>query len=192
MPTIDTELFYAANKNQWRKWLEKNYNKKDGVWLVQYKRNSGVSTISWSDAVDEALCFGWIDSIKHPIDEEKFKQFFSKRKASSTWSKVNKEKVEQLIASGKMHPAGLACIEIAQKNGMWSILDTVDALEIPVDLEKAFRKIKGSKAFFESQSKTSKKGMLQWLVLAKRPETRQQRINEIAMLAGEGKKPKQF
>lgn len=192
MPTIDTELFYAANKNQWRKWLEKNYNKKDGVWLVQYKRNSGVSTISWSDAVDEALCFGWIDSIKHPIDEEKFKQFFSKRKASSTWSKVNKEKVEQLIASGKMHPAGLACIEIAQKNGMWSILDTVDALEIPVDLEKAFRKIKGSKAFFESQSKTSKKGMLQWLVLAKRPETRQQRINEITMLAGEGKKPKQF
>jgi len=148
--------------------------------------------ISWSDAVDEALCFGWIDSIKHPIDEEKFKQFFSKRKASSTWSKVNKEKVEQLIASGKMHPAGLACIEIAQKNGMWSILDTVDALEIPVDLEKAFRKIKGSKAFFESQSKTSKKGMLQWLVLAKRSETRQQRINEIAMLAGEGKKPKQF
>lgn len=122
MPTIDTELFYAANKSQWRKWLEKNYNKKDGVWLVQYKRNSGVSTISWSDAVDEALCFGWIDSIKHPIDEEKFKQFFSKRKASSTWSKVNKEKVEQLIASGKMHPAGLACIEIAQKNGMWSIL----------------------------------------------------------------------
>lgn len=192
MPAIDTELFYAANKNQWRKWLEKNYNKKDGVWLVQYKRNSGVSTISWSDAVDEALCFGWIDSIKHPIDEEKFKQFFSKRKASSTWSKVNKEKVEQLIASGKMHPAGLACIEIAQKNGMWSILDTVDALEIPVDLEKAFRKIKGSKAFFESQSKTSKKGMLQWLVLAKRSETRQQRINEIAMLAGEGKKPKQF
>lgn len=192
MPAIDTELFYAANKNQWRKWLEKNFNKKDGVWLVQYKRNSGVSTISWSDAVDEALCFGWIDSIKHPIDEEKFKQFFSKRKASSTWSKVNKEKVEQLIASGKMHPAGLACIEIAQKNGMWSILDTVDALEIPVDLEKAFRKIKGSKAFFESQSKTSKKGMLQWLVLAKRPETRQQRINEIAMLAGEGKKPKQF
>ena len=192
MPTIDTELFYAANKNQWRKWLEKNFNKKDGVWLVQYKRNSGVSTISWSDAVDEALCFGWIDSIKHPIDEEKFKQFFSKRKASSTWSKVNKEKVEQLIASGKMHPAGLACIEIAQKNGMWSILDTVDALEIPVDLEKAFRKIKGSKAFFESQSKTSKKGMLQWLVLAKRSETRQQRINEIAMLAGEGKKPKQF
>jgi len=192
MPAIDTELFYAANKNQWRKWLEKNFNKKDGVWLVQYKRNSGVSTISWSDAVDEALCFGWIDSIKHPIDEEKFKQFFSKRKASSTWSKVNKEKVEQLIASGKMHPAGLACIEIAQKNGMWSILDTVDALEIPVDLEKAFRKIKGSKAFFESQSKTSKKGMLQWLVLAKRSETRQQRINEIAMLAGEGKKPKQF
>lgn len=192
MPAIDTELFYAANKSQWRKWLEKNYNKKDGVWLVQYKRNSGVSTISWSDAVDEALCFGWIDSIKHPIDEEKFKQFFSKRKASSTWSKVNKEKVEQLIASGKMHASGLACITIAKKNGMWSILDSVEALEIPIDLEKAFRKIKGSKAFFESQSKTSKKGMLQWLVLAKRPETRQQRINEIAMSAGEGKKPKQF
>jgi len=97
-----------------------------------------------------------------------------------------------LIASGKMHASGLACIEIAKKNGMWSILDSVEALEIPIDLEKAFRKIKGSKAFFESQSKTSKKGMLQWLVLAKRPETRQQRIHEIAMLAGEGKKPKQF
>lgn len=130
--------------------------------------------------------------MRKTIDEEHFIQFFSKRKPSSTWSKINKLKVEKLIADGLMSPAGLKCIEIAQENGSWNILDTVDELLIPDDLEAEFEKRIGSKVYFESLSKSIRKMMLYWIISAKRPETRQKRIDEIAERAGEGKKPKNF
>jgi len=148
--------------------------------------------LPWSDAVDEALCFGWIDSIRKSIDKDSFKQFFSPRKPNGTWSKVNKDKIVRLIEDGMMTKAGLECIETAKKNGSWSILDTVEELDIPKDLEKEFKLHKGAKDHFLSLSKSVRKAMLQWLVLAKRPETRQKRIHEIAELAGQKKKPKQF
>lgn len=187
-----TENFYPANKKEWRKWLQKNHISKQSVWLEYYKKESGIPSISWSDAVDEALCFGWIDSKKISIDKVKSHQFFSKRKAKSTWSKINKAKVENLIAEKKMTPAGLACIKIAKENGSWEILDSVEELIIPKDLEKEFKTKKGSKKFFLSLSKSVRKVMLSWLVLAKRPETRQKRIAEIVELAAQQKKPKQF
>ncbi len=109
-----------------------------------------------------------------------------------TWSKVNKEKVQQLIDKGLMTKAGLNVIETAKQNGSWNILDDVEELVIPKDLEKAFKVHKGSKAYFTGLSKSVKKAILQWLVSAKREETRQKRINEIAELAAQGKKPKQF
>ena len=149
-------------------------------------------TLSWSDAVDEALCFGWIDSKKVSIDKEKSHQFFSKRKPVSTWSKINKAKIERLIADGKMTKAGLESIEIAKHNGSWSILDDVEELIIPIELEKEFKKHKGSKDYFLSLSKSMKKMLLQWIVLAKQPETKQRRIGEIAETAGQKQKPKQF
>ncbi|MCD6066899.1 MAG: hypothetical protein K0S33_1725 [Bacteroidetes bacterium] len=149
-------------------------------------------SISWSEAVDEALCFGWIDSTRKSLDDEKFMQFFSKRKAVSTWSKVNKEKVRQLIEQGLMTEAGLASIETAKQNGSWNILDGVEELTIPKDLEKEFKIHKGSKPFFLSLSKSVRKMILQWIVLAKRPETRQKRISEVAELAAQNLKPKQF
>jgi uncharacterized protein YdeI (YjbR/CyaY-like superfamily) len=188
----EIESFYPATKQQWRAWMKKNHLKKQSVWLVCYKLKSGKPTITWSEAVDEALCFGWIDSIRKPIDEEKFMQFFGKRKPTSTWSKVNKEKVQNLIAEGRMTAAGLACIDIAKQNGSWNILDTVEALIIPNDLNKAFKTQKGSKDFFMSLPKSVKKRILQWLVLAKREETRLKRINEIVAHAGKKLIPKQF
>jgi uncharacterized protein YdeI (YjbR/CyaY-like superfamily) len=142
--------------------------------------------------VEEALCFGWIDSTRRPLDKERFLQFFSKRKPKGTWSKVNKEKVKQLIADGLMTKAGLESIETAKQNGAWTILDTVEELTIPKDLEKEFKAHPGSKKYFMSLSKSVKKMMLHWLVMAKRPETRQKRITEIAEQAGKGMKPKQF
>jgi len=192
MKEKETESFYPATKQQWRAWLKKNHVKKQSVWLICYKLKSGKPTISWSEAVDEALCFGWIDSIRRPVDDEKFLQFFGKRKPTSTWSKVNKEKVQTLIAEGKMTPAGLACIYIAKQNGSWTILDTVEAMIIPTDLIKAFKTQKGSKDFFMSLPKSIKKRILQWLVLAKREETKLKRINEIVDLAGKELIPKQF
>lgn len=188
----DIETFCPASQKEWRQWLQKNQNKKQSVWLIYYKMKTGKRTLSWSDAVDEALCFGWIDSRAKPVDDEKYIQFFSKRKAGSTWSKVNKEKVQQLIDDGRMTSAGLESIEIAKQNGSWTILDEVEALVIPDDLEKAFKTKRGSRDFFMSLSKSVRKSILQWIVLAKREETRQKRVDEIAVLAGKKLKPKQF
>ena len=192
MKVAEIELFYPKNLAAWRKWLEKNHVSKPSVWLVFYNKASAIPSISWSDAVDVALCFGWIDSKKVAVDKEKSHQFFSKRKSKSTWSKINKEKVLKLIDAGLMTEAGLICIETAKQNGSWTILDDVEELIIPGDLEIEFKKQPGSKDFFLSLSRSVKKGMLQWLVLAKRPETRQNRISEIAQLAAQKLKPKQF
>ncbi|UGU16766.1 YdeI/OmpD-associated family protein [Sinomicrobium kalidii] len=189
MINLPTESFYPANGQQWRAWLQENHDKEQSVWLIRYKKKSGIPTISWSDAVDEALCFGWIDSKAKPIDDEKYMQFFSRRKAVSTWSKVNKEKVQKLIEEGRMTEAGLKSIAVAKQNGSWTILDTVEALIIPDDLEEAFRTSPGSKDFFLGLSKSVKKHILQWLVLAKREATRQKRIREIVESAGQKLKP---
>jgi uncharacterized protein YdeI (YjbR/CyaY-like superfamily) len=188
----EIELFSPSSRAHWRQWLQENHTTKRAVWLVYYKKNSGRPTISWSEAVDEALCFGWIDSKAHPMDEEKFKHFFCPRKAGGTWSKINKEKIERLIAEGLMTEAGMAVIERAKRDGSWTILDEVEELIIPKDLEKAFKAHAGSKTFFTGLSRSVRKALLQWIVLAKRPETRQKRINEIAEHAAQKKKPKPF
>ncbi|MFA6058246.1 MAG: YdeI/OmpD-associated family protein [Taibaiella sp.] len=192
MQEKEIETFCPASQEDWRQWLTENHSVKQSVWLVYHKKKSNNPSLSWSEAVDEALCFGWIDSTKRPIDEDTFMQFFCRRKPKSIWSKINKEKVQQLIADGLMMQAGYESIETAKQNGSWVIMDGVDELKIPKDLEKAFKIQPGSKQFFLSLSKSVRKGMLQWLILAKRPETRQNRINEIAELAGQKQKPKQF
>lgn len=188
----DVETFCPTNRIEWRNWLKKNHQSKQSVWLVFYTKKSNVPTINWSEAVDEALCFGWIDSTKKAIDEFSFMQFFSKRKPNSTWSKINKEKVQQLIENGQMTQAGLDIIETAKQNGSWTILDDVEELKIPKDLEKAFENHNGSEEYFLSLSKSVRKMMLQWLVLAKRPETRQKRINEIIENSAQQQVPSQF
>ncbi|MCC5915750.1 MAG: YdeI/OmpD-associated family protein [Cryomorphaceae bacterium] len=188
----ETEIFYPKSQTEWRQWLKENHSSKQSVWLVFYTKSSKKPSITWSEAVDVALCFGWIDSKKIKIDAETSHQFFSKRRPQSTWSKINKKKVQNLIENGLMTQAGLDRIEVAKQNGSWAILDEVEELKIPKDLEKAFKNYKGSKDYFLSLSKTIRKMMLTSLVLAKRPETRQKRIDEIAELAGQNKKPKQF
>lgn len=192
MPSTETETFCPASRKQWRQWLKKNHSAKQSVWLVCYKKHTQVPSVTWSEAVDEAICFGWIDSIRRPIDDEKFKQFFGKRKPKSGWSKVNKEKVARLTADGLMAPAGLATIETAKQNGSWNILDEVEEGILPKDLLKEFKAHPGSKAFFLSLSKSVRKAMLQWVISAKQPATRQKRIAEIAEHAAQGLKPKQF
>ena len=192
MPISEIEHYYPKTKEQWRNWLAKNHVHKDAVWLIMYKKSANKPSVTWSDAVDEALCFGWIDSIKKTLDEERTIQFFSKRKTNSTWSKINKQKVSILIEKGLMTHAGLACIQIAKQNGSWSILDSVEALEIPADLKEALTAHANAMNFFLSLRKSTKKALLQWIVLAKRAETRKKRIQEVATLASKQQKPKQF
>jgi len=188
----DVEDYCPDSKEEWRKWLELNQNKKGAVWLVFYKKNSPNHNLSWSESVDEALCFGWIDSTKRTIDSEKYKQYFSKRKAKSNWSKINKDKIKALIDQGLMEEEGYKSIEIAKENGSWTILDGVEALIIPEDLKKEFTNYKDSTEYFDSLSKSVKKILLYWVISAKRPETRQKRIIEVAENAGRKLKPKQF
>lgn len=188
----DVEDYCPYDKQNWRNWLELNHNKKEAVWLIFYKKKSPHYNLSWSESVDEALCYGWIDSVKKTIDTEKYKQYFSKRKAKSNWSKVNKDKVKTFIDQGLMKEEGYKSIEIAKENGSWIILDEVEALIIPEDLKVEFENHKGSMEYFESLSKSGKKILLYWVVSAKRKETRQKRILEIAENASKKLKPKQF
>ena len=188
----DIEDYCPNDKKDWRKWLELNHNKKDAIWIIFYKKKSLNHNLSWSESVDEALCFGWIDSTKRTIDTEKYKQYFSKRKAKSNWSKINKDKVKILIDQGLMEEEGYKSIEIAKGNGSWIILDGVEALVIPDDLNEKFVNYKGSMEYFNSLSKSAKKILLHWVVSAKRNETRQKRILEIVENASKNLKPKQF
>jgi uncharacterized protein YdeI (YjbR/CyaY-like superfamily) len=186
------KTFYPKNIKAWRQWLLKNHQSEQSVWVICNKKSSGKTIIPWSDFVDEALCFGWIDSVRKSVSDDQFMQFFTKRKPKSAWSKINKEKVKRLIAEELMLPAGLESIKIAKQNGSWSILDTVETLTIPKDLSAALKAHAGSKEFFLGLSKSVRKAILQWVIMAKRPETRAKRIIEVAELAAQKKKPKQF
>jgi uncharacterized protein YdeI (YjbR/CyaY-like superfamily) len=188
----DVEDYCPYDKNDWRKWLELNHNKKGAIWLIFYKKKSQNHNLGWSESVDEALCFGWIDSTKRTIDNEKYKQYFSKRKAKSNWSKINKDKVKTLIDQGLMEAEGYKSIGIAKENGSWTILDGVEALIIPENLNEEFANYNGSIEYFGSLSKSDKKILLHWVVSAKRSETRQKRILEIVESASKNLKPKQF
>lgn len=187
---IDT--YCPGSRADWRQWLAENHQSKQSIWLVYYKAATKIPSLSWSEAVDEALCFGWIDSTKKTIDEERYMQYFSRRKPSSTWSKINKDKVEHLLQNNLMMQAGLASIETAKQNGTWSLMDDIENLIIPEDLASALNENESAMAFFESQSKSIRKTLMHWVVTAKRAETREKRIAVIAEEAAKGMRPKQF
>lgn len=192
MPKKEIETYCPKSRTDWRKWLERNHQSKQSVWLVYFKSSTKVASLSWSEAVDEALCFGWIDSTKKILDKERYMQYFSKRKPNSVWSKINKDNVDNLISKNLIQEAGYKTIKIAKENGSWSILDEVEALIIPEDLKKEFDKREGALEYYESLSKSAKKILLGWVVLAKKTETRQRRIIEVAENASRKLKPKQF
>ncbi len=189
---MEIESFCPGSREAWRKWLSENHNLKQSVWLVYFKKKPDVQSLTYSEAVDEALCFGWIDSTRKTLDADRFTQFFCRRKPASGWSRVNKEKITRLIGDRLMMPAGQRCIDLAKQNGSWSMLDEVEALVIPPDLNKAFDEHAGSKTFFKSLGKSVQKQMLQWLVYAKRRETRQSRITKIVEAAANGERLKLY
>lgn len=190
MPIENPNQITPTSSQEWRDWLAANHQREESIWVVFYKVSSEVPSLTWSEAVDEALCFGWIDSTKKPIDEERYKQYFSKRKPKSNWSKINKDKIEQLTAEGRMSEAGLQSVAVAKQNGSWTILDEIEALVVPQDLEAALNTKPAAKQYFEGLSKSVKKMHLYWVMSAKRQETRQKRISEIVENAALGTKPK--
>lgn len=186
------EEFCPNSKEAWREWLELNHDKKDAVWVIFYKKTSPDFNLSWSESVDEALCFGWIDSTRKRIDKERFKQYFSKRRPTSNWSKVNKEKVGKLIDQNLMKEAGYLSIKIAKGNGSWTFLDIVENLELPKDLEEGLRSQTGAMQYIEELTNSSKKSLIYWVISAKKDTTRSKRISEIVENASRQLKPKKF
>lgn len=179
----NVKTFHAKTRKEWRKWLEKNHQSETSIWLIIYKKGSKTPSVYYPEAVDEALCFGWIDSKPNKRDENSYYQFFAKRNPKSNWSKVNKEKVKKLIEQGFMHSSGLKMIDIAKQNGAWTALDDVENITIPDDLNALFLKNKTAYKNWEKFPRSSKRGILEWIMNAKKTETRQKRIEETVRLA---------
>lgn len=172
------KTFHPRQRKAWRAWLAKHHDGSPGVWLIYYKKATGKPRVAYEEAVEEALCFGWIDSLPRKLDEERSMLLFTPRKRGSVWSRPNKLRVERLLAEGLMTEAGLKKVEAAKADGSWAKLDAVDALRLPADLKKALASDEGARKNFESFSPSARKGLLWWVESAKRPETRRKRIEE--------------
>lgn len=187
-PMQELPQFYAANRAEWRQWLQENHATAQGVWLIYFKKGSGKTRVEYAEAVEEALCFGWIDSVVKPMDEFSYKQLITPRKPKSNWSKLNKERIVRLIEMGLMTEAGFKTIEIAKQKGTWNALDEVELLLVPSDLQAEFDKNPLAFQKWEAFSRSARRGILEWLLNAKRPETRAKRVEEIVSLAAKNLK----
>lgn len=176
------------NKEAWRQWLEENHATSNGIYLVLYRLSSKNHNMRWEEAVQEAICFGWIDSTVKRIDDERRRQLFTPRRPKSVWSKVNKNYIVNLIKENRMHASGLAKIEQAKKDGSWTALDDVENGIIPEDLQEAFNKNPVAFKNYQGFSRGYRKSYLYWLNQAKRPETRQKRIENIIALCAANQK----
>jgi uncharacterized protein YdeI (YjbR/CyaY-like superfamily) len=185
MPEIKDGIktFYAKSRKAWRDWLDKNHKAEKSVWLIIYKKETKIPSVYYPEAVDEALCYGWIDSKPNKRDDESYYQFFAKRNPKSNWSKINKDKVKMLIEKELMKPAGMEMIKIAQSNGTWDALNLVDEVIMPEDLQDEFKQNKIAFKNWERFPRSSRRGILEWIFNAKRTETRQKRISETVKLA---------
>ncbi len=184
------ETLYIRNRNEWRKWLEKNHDKEKEIWLVFYKKHMGKAWLSYEDAVEEALCFGWIDGKLKRIDDEKHLIRFSPRKKNSVWSEINRKKAEKMIREGKMTEAGLAKIEEAKRSGKWfSTYTSKKRPTIPPDLKKALKGDKKAWENFHNFTNTYQLAYIHWVESARREETRKKLIEEVVKRASQNKKP---
>ena len=191
--TKEITIIDPGSRAKWRSWLEKNHETTGNtIWVKIAKKNPEKRGLPYDAAVEEALCFGWIDSTTRSYDEAHFIQSFTIRKPKSPWSPINKERVRRLIKDGLMMPAGHNSIKAAKANGYWTIMDEVEQLKVPDDLQAAFRKNRKAEKFFQAMSMSDKKLALRWLVLAQKQETREKRIVAIIENGNEGKKPKQL
>ena len=180
--------FQPLSRAEWRAWLAENFDKSEGVWFVYYKKHTGKPRVSYDDAVEEALCFGWIDGLARGLDDERSKLLFTPRKPKSVWSKPNKARVEKIIAEGIITEAGLAKIEAAKRDGSWNALNSIDNLEIPPDLAKELKANQTAAEYFEKFPDSVKKGILYWISSAKRDETRRVRIEKTISMAARNKR----
>jgi len=190
MPASEYKTTHPKTRKAWRRWLEKNHAKSPGIWLIYYKKSTGKAKLIYNDAVEEALCFGWIDSTMRPLDTERFMQRFTPRKPKSVWSGLNKKRIKKIMAEGLMTKAGLEKIETAKKDGSWESFDHVEAMQVPEDFEKALSKNKKAKINFENFPQFAKKQLLYRINSAKTEATRKERIIFCVKMVAENKRPR--
>jgi len=193
MSKADYKSFHPKTRIEWRQWLAKNHSISPGVWMVYYKKETGKKKFVYAEAVEEALCFGWIDSAPKKIDDKRSSLKFTPRKPKSIWSKLNKQRVEKLVEKDLMTKAGLAKIEQAKKDGSWNTLNSsdfhTDNNSLPAELEKAFTKNKKAKQNFLAFPPGYRKRFLFWIDSAKQAETKKARIKQTVLMAAANKKP---
>jgi uncharacterized protein YdeI (YjbR/CyaY-like superfamily) len=186
----DYALLEPASRADLRMWLAANHASSPGVRLAIGKKGNSVTTLTYDDAVEEGLAFGWIDSTAGRLDEHRFTVLFTPRRPGSVWARSNKGRVARLVEAGLMAPAGTAAVAAAQADGSWDLLSDIDDLAVPRDLEDALGATPGATDGFAALSASAKRMTLYWIAGAKRPETRARRIAETATAATEGRAPR--
>lgn len=192
MSAAEAERVHAETRADWRAWIGEHHASAKGVWLVSWKKHTGKPAVSYDDAVSEALAFGWVDSLGARLDDERTMLYFARRKPRSGWSRPNKLRVQALEEEGLMTQAGRRVIAAAKADGSWTLLDDVEDLVVPGDLAAAFEAVSGAREQWEAFPRSAKRGILEWIVQARRPTTRAKRIEETAVLAGRGERANQW
>ena len=181
--------YTPKTREQWRNWLKKNHANEPEVWLVFLKKHTGRQNVSYSDAVEEALCFGWIDGVKRSIDEDRYMHRFTPRKPNSNWSESNKKRVQRLISANQMAPAGEESIKLAKKSGKWSTPANIPAeFSMPREFDARLKRNKKASTFFASLAPSYQRQYIAWIATAKRPDTRKRRVDEAMELLKRGEK----
>jgi uncharacterized protein YdeI (YjbR/CyaY-like superfamily) len=191
MPTTAGSQFeevYARDRSEWRAWLAARHADAPGAWLVYYKKGSGQPGVSYEEAVEEALCFGWIDSVTRTLDAGRYVQMFTPRKRKSPWAPSNKERVARLIEQGLMADAGLAAVEAAKADGRWDAYEDAAKRPMPDDLAAALAGSPEAERHFATYAPGTRRELINWVATAKRPATRQKRIATI-LTAAERRNP---
>ena len=191
MRAEEGERFHPESRAEWRAWLAGHHDRRDEVWLVLWRQRSGRTGLTYEEAVQEALCFGWIDGKSAGVDDERTMLRFSPRKRGSGWARSNKQRVERLLAAGLMAEPGLALIEEAKRDGSWTRLDAVEDLVVPDDLAAALAGHPGARENWDGFPRSARRAALLGIVEAKRPETRAKRVAETARLTARGERPGQ-
>ncbi len=180
---------YVKTRKEWRNWLDQNHDKSSGIWLVFYKKHTSKATLEYDAVVEEALCFGWIDSIIKKIDDEKYVRKLTPRKADSRWSELNRRRITKLKKQGLLTEAGIRKVQEAKASGLWN---KPDRLQIPSstlsELECALAKNKKAKSFFDQLAPSYQKRFIGWISAAKRQETKERRLRESIALLEQGEK----
>lgn len=186
------ERIELTTRAQWRDWLAANHGRTDSIWVVTYRKGASQPRVPYDDLVEEALAFGWVDSLPRRLDDERTMLLMSPRKPGSNWSAVNKARVETITAAGLMHPAGQAKVDQAKADGSWSALDAVERLEIPGDLRAAFDARPGAAEAWDGFPRSVRRGVLEWILNARTAPTRAKRVAETADRAARGERANQW